>query len=346
MRQDTVIVGAGAAGLAVAATLTRQGLPCTVIEQSAGVGSSWRGRYDSLRLHTVRQLSGLPGLAIPRSAGRWVARDDLVDYLEAYADRFGIRPEFGVQVTRIARQGEGWQLETSSGARTAGIVVVATGLSRTPYLPDWPGRDSFPGSLLHSSAYREPAAYAGQKVLVVGAGNSAAEIATELTEVAGEVLLAVRTPPNIVPRATLGVPSQLVGIALSALPERVLNPVFGALRRTTIPDLSGQGLPAPPGDAFNQFVRSQVVPILDHGFVAAVQAGAIRVVPAVEAIDGSAVQLAGDCSSGPTPSWPRRDTAPIWRLWSATSACSTRQACRRCTGRGLRPGCPDCTSSV
>jgi hypothetical protein len=98
--------------------------------------------------HTARWLSGLPGAPIPRRYGLWVGRDDFVAYLREYAARFGVRPEFGVEVRRIDRVDATWRIETSRGERSASTVVVATGYSRVPYLPDWPGRDSFTGMLI------------------------------------------------------------------------------------------------------------------------------------------------------------------------------------------------------
>jgi putative flavoprotein involved in K+ transport len=288
---ETVVVGAGPAGLAVAGSLAAQGLEVTVLERAESVGAAWRGRYDSLRLHTARWLSGLPDAPIPRGYGRWVARDDLVAYLEDYARRFAIEPQLGVEVTEVVRTGDRWSVRTTVGDHPARAVVLATGVSGTPFLPDWPGRDTFPGPLSHSAAYREPSPYRGRRVLVVGAGNSATEIASELTGVATAVELSVRTPPNIVRRDTLGVPSQLIGVALRRAPEVVMNPLSGLLRRLTVPDLTAYGLPAPPGDGYTQFLRSKTVPILDHGFVDAVRGGRIAVVPAVARIDGPEVSL-------------------------------------------------------
>ena len=212
-------------------------------------------------------------------------------YLEDYARRFQIEPELGVEVTRIERTDGGWRVETSAGARVAERVVLATGYTRTPYIPDWPGLDTFSGSFRHSVDYREPSAYAGRKVLVVGAGNSASEIAVELSRVAAEVQLSVRTPPNIVRRATLGVPSQLIAVALRRAPESLMNPLSSVLRRLTVPDLSEYGLPAPGGNGFSQYRRSRVIPILDHGFVDAVRAGRITIVSAVQSFDGDEVRL-------------------------------------------------------
>jgi cation diffusion facilitator CzcD-associated flavoprotein CzcO len=266
-------------------------VPYELLEKADSVGAAWRTRYDSLHLHTVRWLSGLPGAPLPRTAGPWVRRDDLVAYLDDYARRFDIVPTLQTAVLRVDRESDGWRLETSDGTRHAGRVVLATGRSNRPWVPDWPGRASFTGRLLHSAAYREPSGLRGARVLVVGAGNSAAEIAVELSTVAAEVLLAVRTPPNIVPRDLRGIPSQLLGIVLSKIPEPVVNQVIRVLRRLTVPDLAAFGLPAPPGDGFTQFLRSQSVPILDHGFVDAVRRGSIVVVPAVASLREDEVRL-------------------------------------------------------
>jgi putative flavoprotein involved in K+ transport len=114
---QTIIVGAGPAGLAVAALLGRRGLPYILLDRGSAVGASWRSRYDSLRLHTARWLSALPHASIPRRYGPWVRRDDLVAYLEDYAQRFEIQPELGLEVTRIRRGPSGWRVETSDGTR-------------------------------------------------------------------------------------------------------------------------------------------------------------------------------------------------------------------------------------
>ena len=292
MGSDILVIGAGPAGLAVAATLRQRDLRCAVLERAATIGSSWQQRYDLLHLHTVRWLSGLPGGRIPRRFGRWVSRDDFVRYLNGYAQKFAVQPEFGVDVQRIDRTENGWRLTTSTGQRDAWAVVVATGYSLVPQLPAWPGRATFGGVLLHSADYREPTAYRGQRVLVVGAGNSAAEIAVQLADAGVTVDQSVRTPPNIVRRDTLGVPSQVFSIALKHAPAPVMNSVVGALRKVSVPDLAAYGLPAPAGDGFSQFLRTATVPILDHGFVERVRDGRITVVPAVDHFAGDRVVLA------------------------------------------------------
>ena len=160
----------------------------------------------------------MPGLGIPKRYGRWVARDDFVAYLEEYARRFGIEPRLGVRVDRIDRADGGWSLTTSSGDLEARRVAVATGYSNVPRPPDWPGVDGFRGELLHSVEYRNPEPFRGRDVLVVGTGNSGAEIAVDLVDGgAARVRLSVRTPPNIVRRDRFGIPAQVLGIVLGKL---------------------------------------------------------------------------------------------------------------------------------
>jgi len=291
MEPGTVVIGAGPAGLAVAAALRQRGIRCAVLERSGTVGAAWQGRYDSLRLHTVRWLSALPGARIPRRYGRWVRRDDFVEYLRTYAEQFQIRPEFGVDVERLDRCDGGWRIQTSAGARDAAVVIVATGYSRVPFTPAWPGRQDFNVPIIHSADYRSPDRYVGQRVLVIGAGNSASEIAVDLARAGVRVELSVRTAPNIVRRDTFGVPSQLLGIALKNAPERLMDPLSTVLRRLTVPNLDRFGLPAPSGDGFTQFLRTCTVPILDHGFVHEVRDGRILVVPAVKDLVWNDVQL-------------------------------------------------------
>jgi len=287
---DVVIVGAGPAGLSAGATLRERGIDATILEQGQRLAEPWRVRYDRLHLHTIRWLSNLPGYRIPREFGRWVARDEFVRYLEQYAAHHRLKPRFGIEVTRIDGDDGRWSVQTNAGVVPARVVVVASGYSRVPYLPRWPG--TFDGPLVHSAEYHNPAPYRGQDVLVIGAGNSGSEIAVDLAEGgAGRVRIAVRTPPNIVRRDTKGFPTQLVGIAIQSVPPSLVNPIARVLRRATIPDLTAYDLPLPDAP-FSQFQRTRTLPILDVGFVDAVRSGAIQVVRAVTAFDGRAVVLA------------------------------------------------------
>jgi putative flavoprotein involved in K+ transport len=287
---DVVVVGAGPAGLAAAATLRARGIHATILERGEHVGEQWRTRYDRLHLHTVRWLSNLPGYRIPREFGRWVARDQFVQYLEQYTAHHGLEPRFGVEASRIDRDDGQWMVRTSAGTIPARIVVMASGYTRVPYLPRWPG--TFDGPMVHSAEYRNPRPYRGQDVLIIGAGNSGTEIAVDLAEGgASRVRTAIRTPPNIVRRDIKGFPTQLLGLGIQHLPARLVDPLILALRRATVPDLTAYGLPLPSAP-FSQFRRTATLPILDVGFIDAVRTGALEVVPAVSSLNGRAVVLA------------------------------------------------------
>jgi putative flavoprotein involved in K+ transport len=294
---EIVVVGAGSAGLATAALLQQEGLRPLVVEAGPEPGAAWRDRYDRLRLHTPRLLSGLPGLRIPRRYGRWVARDDLIEYFHDYTAVHDIDVRLNCRVERIEPS---WTLHTSDGEIHADHVVVATGYNGVPFVPAWPGRDSFTGELVHSSQYRSPAPYRGKDVLVVGAGNSGAEIAHDVVDGgAARSRLSVRTPPQIVRRATLGVPAQLLGMAIRKLPPHWVDPFTMWQRKVAIPDLTAQGLPRPPHGVRTAFLSTGTTPILDVGIVDAVRRGRVEVVAAVEGFDGDDVLLADGAHIAP-----------------------------------------------
>lgn len=294
------VIGAGPGGLAVAAALRERGVRAVVLEKSESVGASWRGHYDRLHLHTTRRLSGLPGLPMPRRFGRWVSRDDVVRYLEKYAEFHELELVTGVEVTRIESAGSDWVLHASGGRLLTGrAVVVATGFNHTPRLPDWPGLDTYTGELLHASAYRDAAPYAGKDVLVVGAGNTGAEIAVDLVEGgAARVRLAIRTVPHIVRRSTAGWPAQRTGILVRRLPVRLVDKAGGLVGRISVPDLSAHGLPRPDTGLYSR-VKQGAIPVQDVGLIDAIRSGRVEVVTAVESFDESKVALAGGSPIAP-----------------------------------------------
>jgi putative flavoprotein involved in K+ transport len=271
--------------------LQRAGVRVVVLERGE-VAAAWRTRYDRLHLHTVRWLSCLPGYRMPRGFGKWPSRDRVIDYLQRYAEGAAIEVRTGIEVERLDRVGAAWNVVTAQGVIEAERVVVGTGYSNAPYRPDWPGM--FAGEIVHSADYRNAVGYAGRRVLVVGAGNSGAEIAVDLAEGgAAKVLLAVRTAPTIVRRDTCGFPSQVLGIATAHLPVSVVDWIGSTIRRISIPDLTAYGLPA-PARPYSDFLRRRVIPILDVGLVEAVRDGRVRVVAALERFaDGAAVLADG-----------------------------------------------------
>lgn len=312
------VVGGGPGGLAAAAALREQGIRAVVLEKSGSVGASWRGHYDRLHLHTTRRWSALPGLAMPRRFGRWVSRDHVVRYLEKYVEHHELEVVTGVEVTRMDRaaDGTGWQL-TATGGRvlTGRAVVVATGFNHTPRIPDWAGRDSFTGELVHARDYRNPAPYAGKDVLVVGIGNTGAEIAVDLVEGgASRVRIAVRTVPHIVRRSTAGWPAQATGILVRRLPVRLVDRAGRLMARAAVPDLAEQGLPRPDTGLYSR-VKDGAIPVQDVGLIDAVRGGRVVPVATVDSFDKDAVVLADGTRITPdaviAATGYRRDLEPL-----------------------------------
>jgi putative flavoprotein involved in K+ transport len=294
---EAVVVGAGPGGLAAAAALQARGVETLVVDRRPHVGSSWRSHYDRLHLHTPRRWSGLPGHPIPRRFGRWVARDDVVRYLEEYAAHHRIPLRLGCAVTRIDRgagdAGARWVIRLDDGtAVEAAHVVVATGYNHTPVTPEWPGLAGFTGEVVLARDYRNGRPYAGRDVLVVGSGNTGTEIATDLAEHgATRVWLSVRTPPHIVARSRLGVPAQATGILVRRLPPRVVDRLAGVLAVVQEPDLTAYGMPRPAPDVYSRVLVGRV-PVQDVGVVEAIRARRVEPVAGVEALDGTEVVLA------------------------------------------------------
>ena len=277
-----VVVGGGASGLSAAAALTRRGLAPVVLEQDAAVGGSWARRYDRLHLHTMREFSGLAHYPIPPRFPRYLSRDQVVEYLDEYARSLALRVMTGTTVRHIRQEGERWIVELSDGEPwRARVVVIATGQYREPLVPGWPGRGLYAGRFSHSAEYRSAAAFAGARVLVVGAGNSGAEIATDLAEGgAASVAISIRTSPAIVPRDPFGLPVQRTSILLSLLPAAVADRIGATTARLTLGDLTRYGIPRA---AFTAYARRHV-PLIDVGFIGAVKRGAIAIRPAVAAL--------------------------------------------------------------
>ncbi|MGW0943939.1 flavin-containing monooxygenase [Streptomyces sp. NPDC002623] len=290
------VIGGGPGGLATAYALRAQGVRAVVVEKADGVGASWRGHYDRLHLHTTRRLSALPGLKMPRRFGRWVARDDMVRYLEKYAEVHELEIVTGVEVSRIERgpDGVGWLLHATGGRELTGsAVIVATGYNHTPHLPKWPGREAFTGELTHARDYRTGKDHTGRDVLVVGVGNTGAEIAVDLVESgAARVRLSVRTAPHIVRRSTAGWAAQYTAVLVRRLPVRLVDRLARPMARLSVPDLSAHGLPRPDSGLYSR-VREGAIPVQDVGLIDAVRKGKVEIVAAVEGFeDGGKVVLA------------------------------------------------------
>jgi putative flavoprotein involved in K+ transport len=177
---ETVIIGGGQAGLAAAYHLKRRGHPAVILDENERVGDSWRKRWDSLRLFTPAKYDGLPGSRFPARRWSFPTKDEMADYLEAYAARFELDVRTGIKVDRLSKRNGSYLITSGSGTFTADNVIVATGAHRRPRIPGF-ARDLDPRIVqLHSSEYVSPAQLRDGPVLVAGLGNSGAEIAFEL----------------------------------------------------------------------------------------------------------------------------------------------------------------------
>ena len=285
MDSDILVIGAGPAGLAAAAALKQKGRQPLVIEKAAQVGASWRNHYERLHLHTVKALSALPGMAFPADQPRYVPRRAVVDYLAAYAQRFAIQPLFGEEATSIARvEGGRWRTMTRSGRSfDSNAVVVTTGANNHPFAPEIEGQAAFAGTgtIVHSRDYRDAAPFAGRRVLVVGMGNTGAEIALDLAELGVAVALSVRSPVNIVHRDVLGRPTQQTSMLLARLPTALGDRIASLLCDLTVGDLGRYGLQRSPVSPLRQLREHGRTPVIDVGTLARIKSGEIAVHPGI-----------------------------------------------------------------
>jgi cation diffusion facilitator CzcD-associated flavoprotein CzcO len=284
-RVSVVVVGAGPAGLAASAELRRRGIDHRVLERGTSVGHNWRRLYDSLTLHTGKHLSALPGLRLGRGTPLFPPRDVFVSYLERYARTFALPIHLNRPVTRIVRHEAGWLVETPAGPIQARAVVVATGIISNPRTPNVEGRERYRGRVLHSIEYRRPNDYVGRRVLVVGVGNSGAEIGSELARVGAEVTVAVRSGAHVVPRELLGVPVQYLSLPLRTLPRAARNGIARAFARIAALRRGPPVLPRPahgPLDA---------IPLIGFHLVDAIREGLVAVRGAVAAFTEDGVRF-------------------------------------------------------
>lgn len=188
---DVLVVGAGQAGLGTGHWLARRmSLSSLIVDGSERVGASWRRRWDSLVLFTPRRFSSLPGTRMPRGPGEYASKDEMADYLASYAERERLPVRLRTRVLTRTREDGGFVAETSTGRIRARHVVVATGPYTAPFVPDAAAGLDPSVAQLHSSDYRKPDDLPGRDVLVVGAGNSAAQLAVELAGAGRRVTVA------------------------------------------------------------------------------------------------------------------------------------------------------------
>lgn len=313
---NTIIIGAGPAGLAMAACLAKKGVDYILLEKTNEVAPAWKSHYDRLHLHTAKEYSALPYYPFPKLFARYPARQQVVRYLEDYAQHFNIEPKFNHTVTQITTTQLGkqraWQVTAQINPNhdtqvfntagqepqveggetktyTAKNLVIATGYNRVPQMPTWEGLEDFTGTVIHSHDYKNGQPFKGKKVLVVGFGNSGAEISLDLWEHGANPIQSVRSAVNVLPREVLGQPTLAMGIWQQHLPPKMIDAINTAASKMLMGDLSQYGLKQLDKGPMQTLKEKAQVPMLDVGTIDLIKRGEIIVYPGIEKFEGNEV---------------------------------------------------------
>lgn len=291
---DTIIIGASAAGLSCAVCLKQSGIPFILLEKNESVGSEWRNRYDRLHLHTTKTHSHLPYYKMPAHFPKYVPKHDFAEYLEQYAAKFGIPALFNHEVIRVEKQSDHWEASTTTENFVSKHVVVATGHAGIPVQALWHGMKDFKGEIIHSAEYRNGKRYQDKKVLVVGFGNSACEIAMCLHEHHAIPSLSVRSRVNILPREIAGISILNIAIAESwlikispAMTDAVNSPILKLING----NFEKYGLQKSPYGALTQITKYKKIPLLDIGTMKLIKQGKIKVYPGIKSVATDSVKF-------------------------------------------------------
>jgi indole-3-pyruvate monooxygenase len=286
---NTLIVGASVSGLASAGCLTKAGIEYIIIERHAAVVTPWRNHYERLHLHTNKKLSNLPYKKFPSPVPRYPTRLQVVEYMDSYQQEFSIQPLFNTEARSIYREGGYWITETSNGRFKSKNLIMATGAYGLPRAIDFKGMESFPGKILHSGSYKTGRDFTGQKVLVVGFGNSACEIAIDLYEQGASPSMSVRSAVNVLPRDVAGIPVLQLGLLMDLLPPRVADKLNAPLINLIVGDITKLGLRKLPYGPLEQIQKDQNVPLLDIGTVKLIREKHCDVYDGIDHIEGKTV---------------------------------------------------------
>ncbi|KAL6909324.1 hypothetical protein ACP4OV_001605 [Aristida adscensionis] len=294
-----IVVGAGPAGLAVAACLREQGVPSVVLERADCIASLWQRRtYDRLRLHLPRRFCQLPGMPFPADYPEYPTRDQFVAYLLAYAARFHLRPRFrhSVVSARFDRAAALWRVHAHDTAATTEYIgrwlVVATGENADCVLPDLHGAEDFAGPVTHVAEYKSGEPYRGKRVLVVGCGNSGMEVCLDLCDHNASPSMVVRDSVHVLPREMLGVATFSVAVfLLRFLPLWVVDKILVLLAGVFLGDLRRLGLRRPSKGPLHLKNTKGRTPVLDSGALARIRSGHIKVVPGISRLRAGGADL-------------------------------------------------------
>ncbi|XP_048134068.1 probable indole-3-pyruvate monooxygenase YUCCA4 [Rhodamnia argentea] len=284
-----IIVGAGPSGLAVSACLSELGVPSLVLERSHCIASLWQDKaYDRLKLHLPKQFCELPLLPFPQHFPKYPTKDQFISYLESYASHFDIKPFFHQTVQR-AEFDEScglWRVRTREGLECLSRwLVVATGENAEPATPDVAGLERFQGRRLHTSGYKSASEFRGQRVLVVGCGNSGMEVSLDLCRHNATPHMVVRNTVHVLPREMLGFSTFGVAmVLLKWLPLRLVDKILLLIANITLGNTDQLGLRRPKTGPLELKTATGKTPVLDVGTLSQIKSGKIKVVAGVKEI--------------------------------------------------------------
>ena len=288
---ETLVVGASISGLASASSLQKQDIEYIVIEKQSQVAAPWRNHYDRLHLHTNKRVSNLPYKKFDNTIPRYPTRQQVVDYLEDYQKEFNINPVFNTEAKSIRKESDYWITETTNETFKSKYLIMATGPFGKPKPVNFKGMETFTGRIMHSYGYKTGKDFKGQKVLVVGFGNSACEIAIDLYEQGAIPSMAVRSPVNIIPRDILGIPILELSLLMSRLPPRVADTITAPLMRLLFGDITKLGLKKMPYGPFEEIQRDGNIPVLDIGTIKHIRKGHINIYGGIDHIEGKTIHF-------------------------------------------------------
>ncbi|XP_071698420.1 probable indole-3-pyruvate monooxygenase YUCCA5 [Rutidosis leptorrhynchoides] len=298
-----VIVGAGPSGLAVSACLREQGIPFVVIERSDCIASLWQKRtYDRLKLHLPKKFCQLPKLPFPEEYPEYPTKRQFITYLENYAQKFGIKPQFNecVQSAKYDEACKLWRVVTvstngSGRAETEYIcqmLVVASGENAEGVVPEIDGLKDFSSEVIHAKDYKSGEKYQGKKVLVVGCGNSGMELSLDLSNHNAKPFMVVRSSVHVLPREIMGKSTfDIAMVVMKWLPLWLVDKLILLLAWFILGNTQNYGIKRPslgPLQLKNHYGKT---PVLDIGALEKVRSGEITVVPGIKRFNCNSVEL-------------------------------------------------------
>ncbi|CAL1375134.1 unnamed protein product [Linum trigynum] len=283
-----IIVGAGPSGLAAAACLSQHGVPSLILEKSDCIASLWQYKtYDRLKLHLPKQFCQLPFLGFPENFPKYPTKHQFVSYLESYAAHFNIRPKFNQSVSSAEFDPAKslWRVHTDEFVYISRWLIVATGENAEPFVPEIRGLGKFKGKVVHTSDYKSAKEFGGQKVLVVGCGNSGMEVSLDLCRNNAVPYMVVRNTVHVLPREMFGMSTFGVAMALLKwLPLKMVDRLLLLTATFILGSTDELGLRRPKTGPLELKNVTGKTPVLDVGALSQIRSGKIKVMEGVKEI--------------------------------------------------------------